>query len=85
MSTVAVPETVVAIKNVHPLERSTEKLLPAPGASEVPFNNNVFLIKCAKTHLYLYYYCYYYYYEENCTPVPPLPPMPILGRRRAVT
>ena len=82
MSTVAVPATVVAIKNVHPLERSTEKLLPAP--DEVPSESKVFLSSVRRL-MFIYITLLIYYYEENCTPVPPLPPIPILGRRRAVT
>ena len=48
----------------------------APGAWLVAFKSNVFLSKLLIT----IYYC------ESCTPVPPLPPpIPILGRRRAVS
>jgi hypothetical protein len=69
------------ITNVHPLERSTENALPAPSA--VTDESNVFLSSVRRLiYIYIISCCY----EESCTPVPPLPPpIPILGRRRAVS
>jgi len=71
----------VATTNVHPLERSTEKLLPAPEL--VADESNVFLSSVRRLiYIYIISCCY----EESCTPVPPFPPpIPILGRRRAVS
>jgi hypothetical protein len=45
---------VVAIKNVHPLERSTEKLLPAPDA--VPAESKVFLSSVRRL-IFIYILC----------------------------